>query len=122
MQVVEQEPDTEILRTGSWIKLSKRIIYTDPHTEILPKRYYRILIHVQDPEKDPGSGYKKDPGTEILHKWSDRILMQVVQKDPDTDLDPDAEILQKWSYDGDTSGPKDPDTETLHKWSYSILI
>ena len=40
-------------------------------------------------------------------------------------MDPDAEILQKWSYtilDPDTSGPKDPDTETLHKWSYSILI
>ena len=68
---------------------------------------------------------KQEPDTEILHSGPTGSWLQVVPNDPDTDSDPDAEILQKWSYtilDPDTSGPKDHDTETLRKWSYSILI
>ena len=61
--------------------------------------------------QDPDTSGPKDPDTEILYKWSYRILIQVVQKDPHTEIlseilhkcqqvvqkDPDAEILLQMS-------------------------
>ena len=49
--------------------------------------------------------------------------MQVDRMHADTDLDPDAGILQKWSYSILVQVvEKDPETEILHKWSYRILV
>ena len=57
--------------------------------------------------RDPGAGILKersctrDPGAEILHKWSYRILLHT-----------------SWQ----RSCTRDPHTEILHKWSYKILM
>ena len=48
---------------------------------------------LQDPDASgPKGPCYRDPETEILQKWSYRILIEVVLQDPDT------EILHKWSY------------------------
>ena len=108
MEVVEKDLETEILHKCSWM---------NDDTSGPKKWSYRTPNRILDPDTSgPKRSWYRD--SEILHKWSDRTLMQVVRKDPDTDLHPDAEILQKWSYtilDADTSGPKDPDTESLYK-------
>ena len=94
----------------------------DSHTEILKHRSCRsnptgsryngpegsryrdlALVVVQDPDT---SG-PKDPDTEILYKWSYRILIQVVQKDPHTEIL--SEILHKCQQ----MMQKDPDAEIL---------
>ena len=113
------------------------------HTEILKQRsctscltgsWYRdlaqVVLEVPDTSSPKASWY------EILCKWSYRILIQVVQKDPYTEMiqrsctsanagswykwpkgsshrDPETEILHKLSHD--------LDTEISHKWAYTIL-
>ena len=48
--------------------------------------------------------------------------MEVVRRNPDTDLDPDTEILHTWSYRILTQVvEQEPDTEALHKWSFRII-
>ena len=115
IRVVQKDPDTQILiqrsstsgTTGSKYKWSKKVV-------------------LQHPEEDPGSRYnwsKKGPDTSrfLIQRSctsgrSYRILVQVVQKDPNT------EILHRWSYPIQGSWYRDPETEVLHKWSYKILI
>ena len=95
----------------------------DPATEIL----HKVLL--QDPDTSgPKDHLHRDPETEILHKLSHRILIQISctsgprgswysgAKDPDRDL------VQVLLQNRDTSGPKDPHTEILHKLSHRILI
>ena len=86
---------------------------------------YRDLAQVVP--QDPDTSGPKDPDTEILHKWSHRIptpeilykwsykiLIQVVQNDPHTEIHRILiQVVQK---------DKDPETEILHKWPYRILI
>ena len=86
-QEVLQDPDADIL--------TKRYCTRDPHTEILYKRSYRILVQTSW-QRDLAQGIRiqrsctsslteeiltqkpctRDPHTEILHKRSCRILMQ----------------------------------------------
>ena len=67
---------------------------------------------LQDPDASgPKGPCYRDPETEILQKWSYRILIEVVLQDPDT------EILHTWSY----RILVDPAAEILYKCSYSIL-
>ena len=91
----------------------------------------QVVLEVPDTSSPKASWY------EILCKWSYRILIQVVQKDPYTEMiqrsctsanagswykwpkrsshrDPETEILHKLSHD--------LDTEISHKWAYTILI
>ena len=101
----------------------------DPDAEILQKWSYTIL--------DPDTSGQKDPDTETLRKWSHSILIEVVEKDFETEIlhkrsdtmiqvvqkDPDTVILHKWSYRILVQVVQnDPNTEILHKWSYRILI
>ena len=105
----------------------------DPHTEVLKQRsctscftasWYRDLAQVVLEDLDTSG--PKASWYEILCKWSYRILIQVVQKDP---------YIQRWyrdlaqvlMQDPDIRGPKDhshrdPETEILHKLSHRILI
>ena len=83
MQVVQKDPDKETLIqrsstsdiTGSWCKWSKKSGPTGS--------WRGSMIQV----------VQKDLETEILHKWSDQILMQVVRKAPDTNLAPDRMVI-----------------------------
>ena len=138
-----KDPATEILHKCSYrilIQAVQRLM----HTEILKQRsctscltgsWYRdlaqVVLEVPDTSSPKASWY------EILCKWSYRILIQVVQKDPYTEMiqrsctsanagswykwpkgsshrDPETEILHKLSHD--------LDTEISHKWAYTILI
>ena len=138
-----KDPATEILHKCSYrilIQAVQRLM----HTEILKQRsctscltgsWYRdlaqVVLEVADTSSPKASWY------EILCKWSYRILIQVVQKDPYTEMiqrsctsanagswykwpkgsshrDPETEILHKLSHD--------LDTEISHKWAYTILI
>ena len=101
--------------TRSWYELSYTIWQRDLAQVVLQDQSSRSLSRILM------QAVKQEPETEIWHRWSERILMQVVRKD----LDLMQKISHKWSYtilDPDTSGPKDPDTETLHKWSYRMIL
>ena len=82
-------------------------------------------LHASGPKVDPNT----DPETEILQKWSYRILIEVIQ-DPDTEIlhkcPHNRDLVQVLLQDPDTSGPKNPHTEILrqilHKLSSRILI
>ena len=89
---------------------------------------------LQDPDTSGPKGSSYRGPTEILHKWSDRTLMQVVRNSKGSwyrfgswyrDL---AQVVpQGPGTSGPTGSPqgswyRDPETEVLHKWSYKILI
>ena len=61
---------------------------------------------------------QKDP-TEILQKWSYRILIEVILQDPDKEIlhkcPHNRDLVQVLLQDPDTSGPKDPHREILSK-------
>ena len=115
-EVLLQDPDAEIL--------TERSCTRDPHTEILHKRSYRILmqrswqrdlaqeIHIQRScTRGPTGSWCRHHDREILDKRSaDRDLAQEVLQDPDADIMTE----RSWT--------KDPHTEILHKWSYRILM
>ena len=145
--MVLQYPDTEILHKWSYrilIQRAKRsccrdlvqVLLQDPdtsgpkdhHTEILKQRsctscptgsWYRDLAQVV--LEDPDTSGPEASWYEILCKWSYRILIQVVQKDPYT------EMMQRSCTSANECRvliqvvQKDPDTEILHKWSKRIL-
>ena len=161
VQVLLQDPDTsgprdphthtEILKhrsctscpTGSWYSGPTGSRYSGSKGS-----WYRDFAQVV--LEDPDTSGPKDPGTEILYKWSYRILIQVVQKYPHTEIlkhrsctscptgswysGPTGsrysgskgswyrDFAQVVLEDPDTCGPKDPGTEILYKWSYRILI
>ena len=121
LQVVQKDPDKDLCTNGatrSWYKWPKRILIRteilrqrsctsspiqDPATSGPKRSTYRdpddrdlAQVVLQEPEKYPDTVVPKSPDTEILHKWSYRILIQAVQTDPHT------EILKQ----RDTSGPK----------------
>ena len=79
---------------GSWYKWSKG-------------PWYRDLVQVV--LQNPDTSGPKDPDTEILYKWSYKILIQVVQNDPHT------EILRQRSCTSATTG-------SWYKWSKRIRI
>ena len=59
---------------------------------------------------------QKDP-TEILQKWSYRIVIEMILQDPDKEIlhkcPHNRDLVQVLLQDPDTSGPKDPHTEIL---------
>ena len=89
-QVVQQDPDTVVQQDPD------TVVQKDPDT---------------DNCSDPDTSGPKDPDTEILYKWSYRILIQVVQKDPHTEIL--SEILHKCQQ----VVQKDPDAEVLLQMS-----
>ena len=152
-QLILQDPGTEILRNilQDPDTCGPKQMLQNPDTEILHNWPYRILI--QRSCRGPTHLVLQDPDTEILHnwiliqrswksghigscteilqKWSHRILIQrsctMITQNPDT------EILQSWYRDLAEVVPwsyriliqrstQNPDTEILQKWSYRILI
>ena len=130
--VVQRDPDTEILHkwsyrvltqavqrtliqrsctsgpTGSWYKWSKRILIQRSWARSCTSATtYRDLAQVV--LQDPNTSGPKDPDTEILYKWSYKILIQVVQNDPHTG------ILRQRSCTSATTG-------SWYKWSKRIRI
>ena len=115
-QEVLQNPDADIL--------TERSCARDPHTEILHKRSYRILMHTswqrdlgqeirrhRSCTRGPTGSRCRHHDREILHKKSaDRALAQEVLQDPDADIMTE----RSWT--------RDPHTEILHKWSDRILM
>ena len=107
-------PDAEILTERSWTK--------DPHTDILHKRSYRILMQTswqrdlgqeirrqRSCTRGPTGSWCRDPDREILHKrFTYRDLAQEVLQDPDADIMTE----RSWT--------RDPQTEVWHKRSYRI--
>ena len=140
-------PDTEILYKWSVLyKWSKRILIQRSCTGgpiLIQGSWNRGLAQVvlQNPDKSGRrrSSYR-DPGTEILHKWSHRILVQwskriVIQwsrkilirrfcaSGPTGSWDKCSKrILIQRSCDRDLHKCYYSDTEILHKSSYKILI
>ena len=114
IQLIQKEPEAEILHNWSYKILIQVSVEKDPDTQILYKWSYRILIEVVE----------KDPETEILHKWSYRN-MQKVQNGPHTEILRQRSCTSAYYAILDTSGPKAswcrPHIEILHRWSYRIL-
>ena len=146
--VVQQDPDTEILHkwsyrvltqavqrtliqrsctsgpTGSWYKWSKRILIQRSWARSCTSATtYRDLAQVV--LQDPNTSGPKDPDTEILYKWSYKILIQVVQNACTSGWKGSwygsfKSILIQRSCKSGPTGPwykwsKRPDTEILHK-------
>ena len=103
--MILQDPDKEILRKCPHNRDLVQVLLQDPdtsgpkdpHTEILKHRsctscptgsWYSCPTGdlAQVVVQDPDTSGPKDPDTEILYKWSYRILIQVVQKDPHTEI------------------------------------
>ena len=142
---VEKDPDTSRLKVSSYRDLAK-VVPQDPDTSGPKGLIQRSCTSVGSCTSAPaGSWYKwskgsshRDPETQILHKLSNRILIQWPKgssyRDPERDLALvllHTEILQKWSYRiptqavqriliqrSCTSGP----TRSWYKWSKMILI
>ena len=80
-QVVEKDPDAEILRKWSCRNLKRiliQVVLEDRDTSGPKGSSYRDLVQVVVQDSDRSG--RKGPAAEILHKWSYRI-MQEVQKD-----------------------------------------
>ena len=98
-------PELQFSRKSPRICSSCRILTQVAQRILTQRSSHKDLAQVVP--QDPDTLVQKDPDTEILQKWSYRILTQAVQKDPT--------IPQGSSY-------RDPGTETLHKRHYRILI
>ena len=96
IEVILQDPErscTSVLITGILYKCSCRILIEVVQRIFTQRSWarsctsattYRDLAQVVP--QDPDTSCPKDPDTEILHKWSYKILIQVVQNDPHTEI------------------------------------
>ena len=69
----------------------KTLLFGAPNSQFSKKFHKNARLQASDASGPKGPCYR-DPETEILQKWSYRVLIEVILQDSHT------KILHKWSY------------------------